>query len=302
MARLADSSLPPFFVSADEAAQAGQTGALRSGRIRLIAAVAAAIGGAFTLQLWRVDVWAFVALAGFTIALVAELFIVVARPERRWYQARAAAESVKTLSWRFAVGADPFFLSLAPEAAAALFRSRVADVAKEVSDSVDLPNSNASEPTEQMLALRNESFKSRRETYLKERTEAQKNWYTSKARFNRRRATMWRVILVSAEVIAVILAAGRLFAGWNIDAAGILAAIIGAGAGWLSFKQHATLRAAYSLTAAELERQLATLKSTSEEDWAESVADAEEAISREHTMWLASRGEVNETLGSPSRQ
>ena len=32
-------------------------------------------------------------------------------------------------------------------------------------------------------------------------------------------------------------------------------------------------------------------------DWAVAVADAEEAISREHTMWLASRSDVNERIG-----
>ena len=95
----------------------------------------------------------------------------------------------------------------------------------------------------------------------------------------------------------MILAAGRLFGGWNVDLASVLAAVIGAGAAWLALKQHTTLRAAYALTAAELEKQIASLNAASDDDWPESVADAEEAISREHTMWLASRGEVNETIG-----
>jgi len=97
--------------------------------------------------------------------------------------------------------------------------------------------------------------------------------------------------------VAVALAAGRLFGGWSFDLAGVLAAAIGAGAAWLALKQHTTLRAAYALTAAELEKQIATLSSTSDDDWPKSVADAEEAISREHTMWLASRGGVNEVIG-----
>ncbi|MCB8044020.1 SLATT domain-containing protein [Microbacterium oxydans] len=140
----------------------------------------------------------------------------------------------------------------------------------------------------------------RRVTYLRDRTRAQRDWYTDKAKFNRSRAVFWRVSLISAEVVAVVLAAGRVFAGWEIDAAGILAALIGAGAAWLAVKQHSTLRAAYSLTAAELERQMVSVRSASTEDtWAQSVADAEEAISREHTMWLASRGEVNEDVGRP---
>ena len=77
----------------------------------------------------------------------------------------------------------------------------------------------------------------------------------------------------------------------------MLAAGIGAGAAWLALKQHTVLRSAYALTAAELEKQIATLTAAEDANWSESVADAEEAISREHTMWLASRSDVNEMTG-----
>lgn len=45
----------------------------------------------------------------------------------------------------------------------------------------------------------------------------------------------------------------------------------------------------------ELALQASTLKSMDDQHWPQAVADAEEAISREHTMWLASRGQ--EPLG-----
>nr|WP_275934633.1 SLATT domain-containing protein [Curtobacterium citreum] len=76
------------------------------------------------------------------------------------------------------------------------------------------------------------------------------------------------------------------------------AAFIGAGAAWLALKQHTTLESAYSLTAAELQKQDATLTSATKDEWAAALADAEEAISREHTMWLASRSDLNEHIGS----
>ncbi|MER7524994.1 DUF4231 domain-containing protein [Microbacterium oxydans] len=300
MSTLQDSDLPAFFVQADRESNAAQRATLRATQARLLGAVAAAVGGAFSLSLQQVDIWAWVALIGFLVALVSELYLALATPEKRWYQARAGAESAKTLSWRFAVGADPFFLSLRDDTADSLFRQRIIQVARQVTDSVQLPKGDATAPTDGMIALRGADLDTRRVTYLRDRTRAQRDWYTDKAKFNRSRAVFWRVSLISAEVVAVVLAAGRVFAGWEIDAAGILAALIGAGAAWLAVKQHSTLRAAYSLTAAELERQMVSVRSASTEDtWAQSVADAEEAISREHTMWLASRGEVNEDVGRP---
>ncbi|MWB97893.1 DUF4231 domain-containing protein [Agromyces seonyuensis] len=297
MSGLPDTDLPNFFHEADATSVRAQRATLSATRCRLIGAVAAAVGGAFTLTLWTIDVWAWIALVGFTVALVAELYLALATPERHWYQARAGAESAKTLSWRFAVGADPFFLSLSDTDADALFRHRIAQVARQVSDAVPLPKGDASAPTQAMSALRESSLDIRRTAYLRDRTEKQRDWYTDKAKYNQGRATVWRVSLIAAEIVAVTLAAGRVFGGWNIDAAGVLSAVIAAGAAWLAVKQHSTLRAAYSLTAAELEKQMVSVRSATAATWAESVADAEEAISREHTMWLASRGEVNEDVG-----
>jgi hypothetical protein len=297
MSHLTDAELPPFFQAADKASEAAQKATLRSNRLRLVGAVAAAIGGAFSWSVGQTDLWAVVALLGFLAALGAEIYITLERPERGWYQARAGAESIKTLSWRYSVGADPFFLSLPEGDAANLFRIRVSQVALQVAQTVPLPTGDGSSPTAAMRALRQSSIETRRATYLLDRTQAQRDWYSKKAKDNGKASMKWRTFLLTAETVAVALAAGRLFGGWNIDVAGILAAGIGAGAAWLSLRQHTTLRAAYALTAAELEKQIASLRAADDEDWPESVADAEEAISREHTTWLASRGEVNETIG-----
>jgi hypothetical protein len=148
-----------------------------------------------------------------------------------------------------------------------------------------------------MKRIRNLNLGDRREIYLRDRTRAQRDWYTRKSVANKKASARWRGSLIAAELIAITLAAGRLFGGWELDLAGVLAAGIGAGAAWLALKQHTVLRSAYALTAAELEKQIATLTAAEDANWPESVADAEEAISREHTMWLASRSEVNEVTG-----
>lgn len=297
MPQLDDEDLPPFFIAADRASLTAQKATLNCNRVRLLGVFVGAIGGIFSFAIGPVDAWAVTALLGFAAAFVAELYLMVERPERGWYQARAGAESAKTLSWRYSVGADPFFLDLPEMDVDNLFRTRLSQVATEVSQVVPLPRGDASSPTNAMRALRQSSLQVRRETYLTNRTEAQRDWYTRKADANRRASRSWRILLLTAELVAIVLASGRLFGGWTLDLAGVIAAGVGAAAAWLALKQHTTLRSAYALTAAELEKQISTLKAVSDTDWPTSVADAEEAISREHTMWLASRGEVNESIG-----
>jgi predicted acyl esterase len=294
---LDDSQLPAIFKSADSASLRAQNSALRWSRVRSGAAVAAAIGGAFSLVIGTFDVWAFVALIGFVVTFGAELVLAVQPPERRWYLARAGAESVKTLSWRYAVGADPFFTTLPDVQAEVLFRRRVAQVVRQMSEAVSLPEGDGSSPTEAMRTVRRAAIAERRTVYLRDRTRAQRDWYSRKARTNGRAAIAWRSTLIVAELVAITLAALRFAGVWDLDLAGVLAAFIGAGAAWLALKQHTTLQSAYALAAAELQKQDASLVASADDEWSKAVADAEEAISREHTMWLASRSDVNERIG-----
>jgi hypothetical protein len=97
------------------------------------------------------------------------------------------------------------------------------------------------------------------------------------------------VTLIAAEISALILAALRVFGGWDVDLAGFMGALIAAGSAWIAVKQYSTLGSAYSVAAKELAIQADKLRTVSEDEWPLVAADAEEAISREHTMWLASR-------------
>jgi hypothetical protein len=294
--RLPDQSLSQFFIDADAKSNRGQSAFIRLNSGRLILTVIAALSAA--LAVGTTNVWGLVAAISFLLALGCELWLLTGKHEKQWYEARAAAESAKTLSWRFVMRSDPFDNSISDQEAEDLYRNRIGQVARQVIDSIDAPTGNSSAASETMTAVRRLPFETRRTTYIQERTNAQKNWYAQKAKDNRRYATLWRSVLLLLEVVAVILAFGRYFDNWPIDIGGILATAIGAGAAWLSLRQHYTLSTAYALTAVELDRQLTVLQSTHEDDWSKAVADAEEAISREHTMWLASRGQVNESLGS----
>jgi len=58
--------------------------------------VAAAAAGAVSVAVGGVDWSSFVGAAALVAAALTELYLVRDRPDRRWYEGRAAAESAKT--------------------------------------------------------------------------------------------------------------------------------------------------------------------------------------------------------------
>lgn len=287
-AAFTDEHLPGIWRDADRASGNGQTWSIRYSILRLSGSILAAVGGVFSLHAGRLDLAAIAIFVGFGVALASEIATWTHQPERLWYDGRAVAESAKTLAWRYAVGAEPFPTATSKQEAENELRERMRSVVGEVSDRITI---RSTDPvvTSQMNALRQRPFEERRTAYIRDRTRKQQKWYADKARTNRRRSTGWRITLIIAEVTALLLAALRLTGGWDIDLAGLMAALIAAGAAWVAVKQFSPLASAYSVAANELGIQADKLRSVPENDWSVVAADAEEAISREHTLWLASR-------------
>lgn len=285
---LTHSDLPDVWRVADAESGKGQKLALRLTIAKAGGVVLAALGGAVSVGEVGVAVGAWIILVGFVAALASEVLSWIFQPERAWYEGRAVAESVKTLSWRYSVGAEPFLPTLAERDAADLLRRRVDSVVSELSEHTEFTGDNPV-VTPAMNRLREQPFAVRREVYIEGRTKEQQGWYVKKAKFNRNRSRTWRVLLIFTEITAVALALAKIVGGWPIDYAGLLGAAIAAGAAWVAVKQFSPLASAYSVASKELAIQADKLRTVEEEDWASVAADAEEAISREHTTWLASR-------------
>jgi hypothetical protein len=231
-----------------------------------------------------------VLLLAFVVAAFAEILLIKMQPERDWYSGRAIAESTKTLAWRYAVQGEPFGPHLSTDQADELLRTRVKEVLQRGQDRITVPSGGVL-ITPSMRELRASSLEHRRRSYLAHRTEDQRAWYSSNARKNETRATGWRYVLLGGELTAVVVACLAFGREEPADFAGIVAAVVAGGAAWLAIKQHSQLTSAYRVAAAELAVQADVLRGVDKAGWAQAVADAEEAISREHTMWLATRGE-----------
>lgn len=287
-AGIKDADLPEIWAFADRESGRGQKLALRLTIGKAGGGAVAAFGGAVSIGEIGSIVGAWLILIGFSAALVSEILSWVYQPDRTWYDGRAAAESIKTLAWRYAVCADPFPASLTESEAQKRLRDRVHAVTAELSDVLVFTGEGVI-ATSAMNDLRAQPFDVRKKSYIEGRTKEQQRWYASKARFNQKWSRVWRSALLLTEIIAVTLALGKVIGGWPIDFAGLLGAVIAAGAAWVAVKQFSPLAAAYSVASNELSMQAEVLASTEESAWTHEVADAEEAISREHTTWIASR-------------
>ncbi|MFD5297690.1 DUF4231 domain-containing protein [Streptomyces mutabilis] len=281
---LRDDDLPVVFRSSDSASLGGQRNYIRGTKLRLTLAVAAAVCGALDQRAAVVGL-----VVVFVLTICAEVWLLTERPEQSWYDGRALAESTKTLAWRFAVGGAPFPADLPRPDAHRRFQRRLGELLREAPVSSLAPVGSIA-VTDAMNTLRSRSFADRKEAYLRHRIEDQQRWYTAKAASNVRNARRWRFVLIGVEGLGLTAAVLRLLELFTFDLAGILAAVLGAGSAWLAVRQHETLGRAYTFAATELSVIHERLAHADEEAWAGEVSDAEEAISREHTMWRASRG------------
>lgn len=279
---------PDAFVASDTASLAGQQRFIRSTRVQLVLLVLASGAGALSWSLS--DSWdgtALLAGIAFTAAAVFRIILIRQRPHRVWYDGRAAAESIKTLSWKYAVAGDPFVVG---ESSA---EERFERLSKDVLASFDTlgPALTAAStaPTESMRAFRIKALGERRNAYAAGRIEDQHSWYERKADWNKKRARFWGSLMLILQVAAAVGAFLKGFGVIDIDLFGLAGAAAASAAAWLETKQHHVVARAYRVAAQELEAIAKLMRQQeTEEAWGRFVAEAEEAISREHTMWKAS--------------
>jgi hypothetical protein len=284
--------MPALQRHADAASGGAQSTFIRATKVRLILLTIVAVSGALTFQAKRVDFAGVAAASAFGLVGFLEAYLWRARPEKSWYGARAIAESIKTLAWRYAVRAAPFGDDSAVDSR---LLDRLRRVQSEVSALVVIPHGDRPELiTSSMRALRALPFEQRRATYLRDRIENQISWYRLKARWNDARATAWSVGLMFLNAGGMVAAICKATGIITVDVLGFVGAAAAAGVAWMQTRQYASLAAAYATTHHELTIVRERILIASEDTWAREVSDAEEAISREHTMWQASRSE-----GSP---
>jgi hypothetical protein len=291
---LKDAGMPAVHLTADRTAIDSQSEYLRWTRARLTFVIIAAVAGAWAAAADKPADWhktlAAVAVASFFLAFTAEILLLTRRPEELWYHCRAIAESSRTLAWRYAMRADPFTAEETEAEADTRMNQRLQDLLAKSPIAGKLPAATGENITEPMQTLRRATLEARKQAYLNGRVDDQINWYAQKAKDNRKGANLWRSLLIVFELGGALWAILILTGVTTVVLDGVLAALVAAAGAWLEVKQFENLADAYNLTAMELRFVHDAAKPvTDEAGWSAYVISAEQAISREHTMWLARR-------------
>lgn len=211
-----------------------------------------------------------------------------------WYQGRALAESCKTLTWRFMTRSELFEDSAPLQEVKAKFVQRVQELTAEFPDLNKVMKAellNKPVITQKMLDVRNLDMIDRKQYYIDQRIENQKAWYASKASYNNKQYILWFCIIIVSQglsLISIVILISNPKTNWNL--VGLFTTVSAASLSWLQIKRHQELKQAYTTTSKELNMIVALADNiNSETEFSKFVLDSENAVSREHTLWLAQR-------------
>lgn len=290
--KITSSELPGLYQSADQASLDAQKVYFRGLKWYLLLLISAAfVSYARPSNI----IGALLSASLFLITLGILIFIRVKRPDDIWYNGRAVAESVKTMSWRWMMRAEPYEDCDNIELVSKQFINDLKAILrqnKSLSHSLQSTVAVNDPISLVMRQVRVLSVAERLAIYVDQRIQNQANWYWTKSRFNKRRARQWFWASVFLHASAIAMLLYRIKEPAFTLPVEVVATAAGAVLTWLQARKHNELNSAYALAAHEI--VLAKGESTAihnEQQLSEYVVNSEAAFSREHTQWVARKGD-----------
>ncbi|GGD10844.1 DUF4231 domain-containing protein [Hyunsoonleella pacifica] len=258
----------------------------------LIALVLSTAISSITQENWAI--WTSTALLLLTATL--STLMLLLRFEKGWYEGRAVAESIKTLCWKFMIGAKPFTLDLEPASVQKKLIDNFKKVIGQRKDFFTLIGSDFAEDEQlpnELTEIRNLPLDHRLFVYKTQRLEKQKKWYTDKATENKKWTRMSFFVIIATQLIALIYLVLNIKYEFSFTIAPTLIAISTAFMAWMQLRRFQELSQSYLITGTELSLIKSKIGQVeSDEDFSDFVDDSETAISREYTLWLARRDNI----------
>lgn len=289
------SDFPNYFQASDNASIKAQKYYLNIIRIDLISMILASALAIYNYQSTQAKFFVYI-VSGLLLLLSLVLTIILKskKYEDVWYQGRALAESCKTLTWRFVCCSEYFESSLELGEAKRRFVERIKELSdefRELSIAMNSKTLNLPIITDKMIEIRAYNLDKRKGYYIQNRIEDQKKWYADKAEYNLGKYNLWFwcvIISQAISLISIVFLIVKPDLNWNF--VGLLTTISASALSWLQLKQHQELKQAYTTATQEL-NFIATLTDqlTTDDSFSKFVLDSENAVSREHTLWLAQR-------------
>ncbi len=286
--------LPALYQTATIASSNAQKNYLISVIINICFLSLGAISSAINLEGTSISgiqyIFSFISAISLIISIFLTIYLDQSKFEKKWYDGRAIAESVKTISWRFMMNSRPYS-SLKAESLFLNHLNAIKNERKSFGELMGGENSIKPQITDIMRKVRTFNFEKKRSLYIKNRINKQKIWYSNNCLKNKSRSEQFFKISIFIQILSVIGA--FLFINnpyFIFNPTGVFTTIVAGLLAWTQVKQYKTLAESYGLTTQELgiiEEKAKRIKSPIE--LSIFVNEAETAISREHTVWLARR-------------
>lgn len=290
-----NNDLPSIYKAADNTSTYSQSWFLKIITIDIIFMILAAIFAIYNYQ--NIDSKIIVYKISGVMLLISLIMTIILRSfryEDMWYQGRSLAESCKTLTWRFIMCSEYFEHTLQEPEAKDRFINRINEIKGEFPNLIselDADILNLPIITSKMIEIRGYNLSERKEYYVTNRLEDQKNWYAKKSKQNKKASRIWFYIIISTQFLALIFITYLILnpnSNWNII--GLLTTISTSAISWQQTKQFQSLSQAYTTATLELNTILTQAENIfSEDQLSRFILDSENAISREHTVWLAQK-------------
>ena len=277
---------PTLYHSSDELSIQSQVAFFRAVFWHLLFLVVAALISVINIPSAELAIFQVMVLLG---ALACSVYLFSTRPDRYWYAGRAVAESIKTVTWRFIIRAEPFNRN--DEVDRHQFIQTLKSIVEQNRDVLIRLSSclEGAQITDSMIAIRQLPMEERMAHYVESRISEQRRWYAKKSAYNKRMATRFFIALIVTNAVTVCFAIGKVrfpsASCWPTD---VLVALALGLLSWIQTKRYSELAGSYALAAHEIgliKEQSGSIRT--EEQLSSFVGDAENAFSREHTQWVA---------------
>lgn len=228
------------------------------------------------------------------VALAISIILKTKKYEDIWYRGRALAESCKTLTWRYIMCSEYFENDISTHEVEKRFIERIREIHAEFDDlQKELQARDLSYPiiTNEMKKIRLLNANQRKTYYIEHRIQNQIDWYSSKADSNKTKYENWFLVVIICQVLALFSIIYLIkYPLSNFNLVGLFSTIAASGFSWLQLKRYQENKEAYTTATSELNLIKAESDyNFTDREFSKYVLDSENAMSREHTMWLAQK-------------
>ena len=210
--------------------------------------------------------------------------------DRQWFDGRAVAEAARSATWRYMMRVAPFDADDTADATLTAALRAALDARPGLLGALSAGPADTRQISREMREARNRTIAQRRDLYRAARIGDQMAWYRRKGQTHRQRSTQFFWLALAAQ-LAAIAAAGLVVADPSLarfNVMGLLAAIATAATAISQLHRNDELSRTYGLASQELSLIDGLAERVETEAHLTSiVTDAESAISREHTLWVA---------------